>query len=287
MRHKGLLTIGILVLVASSSLYVIYSSMQAGEAGGPTHSGLESLLDAGQGVNVRDLEGEERDNVTDALQGLPEWTAVLGFLGDKGFEIDPSTMEIQETLVMGFTVHILRIRTARLPTGVEAEVVLASDCCFNTAVWVTESNLPSDSFFDVFYEVELPTSSEVPVTVWSNGLPVFYITVYHWIGGIWMPYHYWWHEYHYWWHESENHPNWYYSYYYWWWWYYDWWGYYWIPWFDWFFGWYYYGRFYYWSTYFPIGEPFMGLLFLLPVLPAYEKLRRRRREVPGRFREGS
>jgi hypothetical protein len=90
-----------------------------------------------------------------------------------------------------------------------------------------------------------PTISDIPVYVWSNGMPVYYVTIWRWMGpGWWVPWHYWWY-------DSHNHPNWYYSYYNWWWWYYRWWGYTWRPWYNWYYTWWYWRYFYYWSTWFP------------------------------------
>ena len=256
--YKRLVTVAVLLMISTSSLYVIYSSIQDGEPS--RHQALGSLLAVGEETQVRRLEGTEGSQVMSQIQALPEWASALDFLSAKEILIDPASAEVYEAMVSGYVLSILRAGSQYSPhmsTGM-GEIIIVMDDAGMIFAWILVTNLPplkADSFFDVFYEVDLPPteSASVPVTTWSNGLPVFYVSFYHFIGGMWVPYHYWWN-------EAENHPNWYYSYYNWWWWYYQWHGYYWIPWFDWFFSWYYRERFYYWSTWFPVGEPLVGLL---------------------------
>ena len=273
-RYKGLLTIGILLLIASSSLYVIYSSIQT--VGSSQHQSLSSLLAASEGANVRKLEGTELQEAITQLQALPEWASAESFLSAKGF-VDPSNFDAFEALVAGYVINILRARTevsANMGKGM-AEIILTMDNTGMISAWILVTNLPpeTDSFFDVFFEIDVQQEARsIPVTVWSNGMPVFYVTFYHLIGGVWVPYHYLWN-------DAENHPNWYYSYYYWWWWYYDWYGIEWVPWYDWFFGWYYHQRFYYWSTWFPIGEPIYVMALFLPILLVLGRWERIRQSV--------
>ena len=259
-KNKGLLTVGILVVLVTSSLYAIYSSL--GSEAGPRHEGLGSLLKAGEGAHVAELTGEGVQHVIDALQNTTEWEEALAFLYAKGFQIDPSYLNAYQINMGGYVLSVIRGYTWPSPNGTMAEAIVVLDDDGRISAWIMLTNLPTTGIMDT-------QANEIPVMVFSNGMPVFFVTFYHYIGDTWMPYHYWWH-------SAHNHPNWYYSVYRYWWQYYRWWGIDWPFWYDGFFGWYYNLRFYYWSTWFPIGEASGVIAALVLALGAFRISLRRK-----------
>ncbi len=265
--HKGLLTVGTILAATLVSLYAIYSSMESDTSS--RHEGLESLLQSGEQAVVRELEGTEREAVIGKMRGMPEWASGESFLRTKGFEIDPSHLQAYQAIVSGYVVNITRSRTKVSANMSIGELVLAADGSGKTSAWILVSNLPPETVSGME-----PEAKSVPVTTWANGMPVFYVSLYHLVLGRWIPYHYWWH-------DSHDHPNWYYGCYDYWWWYYRWYGIEWIPWYDWFFSWYYNKRFYYWSTWFPIAEPLVFIILLLSTHLACTGLRTRQARPLG------
>ncbi len=192
--------------------------------------------------------------ISDRLMNTPEWGMAESFLANKEYVVDGAYPQTYQAQVNGEVLNIIRGSSIISPDASTAEIVLVENAAGNISAWIMVTNLPPhvDDGID-------QTARTIPVAAWSNGKPVFYVHFYHLIRGAWVPFYYWWH-------EPSNHPNWYYSVYNYWWWYYDWYDIDWWWWYDWFFAWYYGVRFYYWSTWFPIGEPIAALLFTIPFL---------------------
>jgi hypothetical protein len=263
MRRKGILSIGVIMAVLLSSLYAIYSSVGAGGR----HEGLGSLLASAQDAKGGEsLDPLASEMIIEVLTNTNEWGLAEAFLKDKGFVIDPTGLRAYQYKLDSEVLSVLRGSSGVSANGSTAEIVLVMDSSDRISSWIMVSNLPQETV-----QGGQSTTSTIPVLAWSNGMPVFYVYFYHLIGGVWVPYHYWWH-------DSHNHPNWYYSLYNYWWWYYDWYGHEWWPWYDWFFAWYYNVRFCYWSTYFPVSEasPLLGLASIASLLWPWLILRRRR-----------
>jgi hypothetical protein len=258
-KNKGLLTIGIFLVLVTASLYVIYSSMDS--SSGPRHRGLGSLLDAGAGANVAELSGEGAKQVIDVLQYTPQWTGAIEFLLTKGFHFDPTYMYVYQVNMGGYVLSILRSYSVPSANGTIAEIIMVRDDDGRDSIWIMVTNLPTAISWG-------STAAEIPVFTFSNGMPVFFVTFYHLVGDVWIPYHYWWH-------SAQNHPNWYYSVYKYWWHYYDWYLIDWPFWYDGFFAWYYNIRFYYWSTYFPMSEAAGIMAGLLIAIAAFRMSLRR------------
>lgn len=264
-NHKGLLTIVTLLAIVMSSLYLIYSSIQ--NEASPRHERLGSLLEIGEGVNVVELDGPGRLHVIDFFQNTSEWSMAESFLFDKGFEMDGSFLFAYQANFGEYIISILRAKTEVSSNMSVGEILLATEDSGNISAWIMVTNLPPDTLSGMD-----PEANSIPVMTYANGMPVFYVSFYHLIQDTWVPYHYWWH-------NSHDHPNWYYSHYDYWWWYYEWYGIEWVPWYDWFFGWYYHQRFFYWSTWFPIGEPSLVIAIFLPILLVLGRLVRIRQDV--------
>jgi len=259
-KNKGLLTLGITIVLVTSSLYAIYSSI--GGDGGPRHAGLGSLLDSSAGANVAELTGPGAKQVIDVLQYSQEWGEAVSFLSSKGFQLDAANIHAYQIKIGGYVLSVLRQYTSPSENMSIAEVVLVRDDDGRNSAWILVTNLPLSSLGEY-------GAGEIPVFTFSNGMPVFFVTFYHLVEGEWIPYNYWWH-------SAHNHPNWYYSVYRFWWQYYDWHYIDWPFWYDGFLGWYYDLRFCYWSTYFPIGEASGALLALWLVLGIFRLSLRRR-----------
>ena len=138
---KRLLTIAILLLISTSSLYVIYSSIQAGESS--RHQTLSSLLAVGEGTKVRRLEGAEGDQVIAQLQALPEWASATSFLSAKDVVIDPTNVEAFEAVVEGHVLSILRARSGvsqHMGTGM-GEIIIIMDNTGMISAWILVTNL--------------------------------------------------------------------------------------------------------------------------------------------------
>ncbi len=246
-KRKASLLAGIAIAISLASLYAIYSALE----GDSRHEGLGSLLEAGEDAEVAQLEGAGAQMVSDYLHATAEYKMAVDFLTAKGMDLDQSQEIAYQANVGGENLSILRALTAVSANGTMAEVILILDQENAVSAWIMSTNLPPETSVGAD-----PKANYIPVYVWSNGMPVFYVYFHHLIGGRWVPYHYLWH-------DSHDHPNWYYSHYNYWWWYYGWYDIDWPHWHDWFFSWYYNTRLCYWSTWFPIGEPCGTLLAIL------------------------
>ncbi len=250
-RHRGVLITAALLAVVLSGLYAIYSSMSGGDS--DRYTGLGELLESGEGATVSTMEWSEANQFAEWMRGTAEWASAEELLASKGFDTEGLQTECYRIEYSGLTVNLSRATTATSENGSLAEVVLAVDDSGIISAWILVTNLPPETASGMD-----PSSKNIPVYAFSNGMPVFFVNLYHLVDGVWGSSRYWWH-------DSHDHPNWYYSQYDYWWWYYEWHDIPWVPWYDWFFSWYYGQRFYYWSTWFPIDESSaaLGLALLL------------------------
>jgi len=208
-------------------------------------AGMEELLNYPYDVHIVDLEEPERQLVLDKLLARPETVALMGEMAAKGFVFDPATADVM----------LIEITTDTDPVEVEAMTMstiledVANDLLLSGALTAMLPTDGSEGFFQAHHTNLDPHLADLPdPVIYVNGMPYFYITTLHWIGGpIDGRIIYW----NYWWFDSGHHPNWYYAHYYWYWHYYGWYGYAWPYWYWWGYGWYYWHYWYYWSTWFP------------------------------------
>lgn len=242
MKIPRFLVITTVAIACLAGLYVTYEVTSASETDSmPERLGsLGELIDPQESVSMRDMEASELDNFLASVEGHPAFfEAVTFFMEEKNFPgWDLESQQGQIAVVDDQTVSIWSSETNPV-NGTYGVFIFARDEDGNHQIWRMVTNIGQKSI-----EGGDPPVCDLPVYVWSNGMPVYFVSVWHWIGGRWFPYNYWWH-------DSHNHPNWYYSYYNHWWWRHYWYGYEWAPWYNWYYAWFYWRYFNYWSTYFP------------------------------------
>lgn len=242
MKTSSSLAVLTCVAAIAGAVYLAYDATGAGSTGAPTSERITSLgelIAPQESVILREMDPAELDTFYGSVIGHPAFAEAEEFFQQKGLPPwDPASHEAVVATVDGTTVQIWSQET-HPANGTYGVFVFAKDEEGSHQIWRMVTNIGQKSI-----EGGDPTISDIPVYVWSNGMPVYYVSIWHWIGGYWYPYHYWWH-------NSHNHPNWYYSYYNHWWWRHYWYGYAWAPWYDWCYAWFYWRYFNYWSTYFP------------------------------------
>jgi hypothetical protein len=240
MRHTRLLAALLCLALGAAAVYVSYDSVRSADPGGtaPRVETLGELLDPQNDVSIREMEPALQDLYVGDVMQHPAFLDTEAFFLAKDLVWDWGSTEALEVHIDGSMITVFSVETFPC-NGTYGVYVFARDEQGGHLIWRMVTNIGQKSV-----EGGDPTISDIPVYVWSNGMPVYYVYVWQWFGGIWHPYHYWWH-------NSHNHPNWYYSYYNYWWWRYCWYDYYWAPWYNWFYTWYYWRFFYYWSTWFP------------------------------------
>jgi len=253
MRFSKSLAVLACIVTCMAGLYITYETTSAGSVETmtmpPRIGGLGELLNPTNDVGINHMTGPNGDALSgEVWQSLP-YAEVSAAMEAKGLTWDESTVETLIVMFDGTPLYIFTVETA--PVNCTYGVFLyARDDLGNTEIWYMVTNIGQKSIMGTD-----PTISTIPVYTWANGMPVYFVSVYHWVGtdiympGRWVPYNYWWH-------NSHSHPNWYYSYYNHWWWYHYWYdypyfGYYrWYPWSNWYYCWFYWRYFNYWSTHF-------------------------------------
>jgi hypothetical protein len=187
---------------------------------------------------MQEMDPVMLDAFMDTAMQHPAWLEAQDMFAQKGLLPDWGTAQGFVATVDGVPVQIFTIETTA-QDGTYGVYVFAKDDKGTEQVWKMLTNIGTKSVVGAD-----PLISDLPVYVWSNGMPVYYVYVWHYFNFRWYPYYYLWH-------DSHNHPNWYYSYYNYWWWWHRWYDYPWAPWFNWFYAWWYWRYFYYWSTWFP------------------------------------
>lgn len=248
MRFSKSLAVLACMMFGAAGLYMAYDSTSAGsmEAGAlpPRIGGLGDLLNPSEDVGIREMPPQDQETWIGEVMSHPAYLEAQMALEYKGFQLDCTTRETLIAMVDGTPVRIFTIETVAV-NGTYGVIAFASDDLGNMEAWYMITNIGQKSIMGTD-----PTISTIPVYTWSNGMPVYFVSIWQWWGYTrWVPYHYWWH-------NSHNHPNWYYSYYNYWWWYHQWYDYpsgilCWYGWTNWYYCWFYWRYFYYWSTHFP------------------------------------
>ena len=253
MRLSKSLAVFACIIACVAGLYITYETTRAESVETMTMparlKGLGDLLNPPNDVGINQLNPQNMENLRGEVQQSSPFADAAAALEAKGLLWDYSTEEAFIVIIDAAPLHIYCLET--IPVNCTYGVFLyARDELGNTEIWYMITNIGQKSIMGTD-----PTISTIPVYTWANGMPVYFVSVYHWFGqniyspGWWVPYHYWWH-------NSHNHPNWYYSYYNHWWWYHYWydypyWGFYrWYPWSNWYYCWFYWRYFNYWSTHF-------------------------------------
>ncbi len=245
MRFSRSLAVLACIVIGAAALYFSYEASSAGSvaANDMNHRlpDLGSLLNPTDKVSIREFPDPVLYNdFVGSVHQHPAFLDAQDLFLSKGMEWDYASEEaFQAHMDMdGVVVDVYTIETFPYE-GSYGVFTLARDNQGYHHISKMLTNIGRKAVIG-----DDPIVSEIPVYVYANGMPVYYVYVWHWIGGWWYPYYYWWH-------DSHNHPNWYYSYYNYWWWRYYWYDYYWVPWFNWYYCWWYWRYFYYWSTWFP------------------------------------
>jgi hypothetical protein len=229
--------------LATSGLYIGYMSLGVGSAQvtDGMASSLSGLLASGQGASMQNMDHAQQDLFMADVTSHPAYLGAVDLFLPKGLEWNWLTLDMFRTTVDSTVVDVFALETYAVD-GTWGVFVFARDSQGNIESWKMLTNLGMGGV-----EGTDPLISTIPVYVWSNGMAVHYISLWHWsyVGGYWI-----WQPWRYWWYGGSGHPNWYYSNYYWWWWHYYWWGYQWYGWYNWFYCWFYWRYFYYWSTWF-------------------------------------
>jgi len=248
MRLSGSAAIFALATLCAAGLYIAYdvtsASPELPATMPPRIETLGELLDVKNNVAIKPMGPADTDAYVGQVIPSEPWRDAEMALTKKGLLLDMATFEAFVAQVDDTTVSVVSAETHAV-NGTYGVIIYARDAQGNVAAWYMITNIGQKSVVGAD-----PTISTIPVYVWSNGMPVYFVSIWHWMGpGWWVPYHYWWH-------DSHNHPNWYYSYYNYWWWYHYWYDYpvyihyKWFPWYNWYYAWFYWRYFYYWSTYF-------------------------------------
>lgn len=245
MRLSRSLAILTCIMFGAAGLYMAYETTTAQNGDLMYRENLGDLLSDHVDTEIVQMDLVGQSELLGEVTVHYSWACpTSGFLwksGQMGLEPDMSTAEYITATGPGWTVDIFSVSTSS-NSGQWGCYTYVRDRADSgnplVSMMYTNVGMPGVTGGD-------PTISDIPVYVWSNGMPVYYVTVWRWFGpGWWVPYHYWWY-------NSHNHPNWYYSCYNYWWWYYRWYGHPWYKWYNWYYTWWYWRYFYYWSTYFP------------------------------------
>jgi hypothetical protein len=240
------LMVAIVPLRASVASLASQPAASAPQQGEPEIPDLRTLLNYPYPAHIEELEVGHPDRLTilGNLMARPEYLALQAEMVGKGFSFDPTV--VQDTaIVMRITVS----PEVGVPFVIDAMTVVEQlhdgTVDLSGAITAMQPVDASEGFYQAHHTNLDPHLAEVPdPPIYYNGMPYFYITTLHWIGGRII---YW----NYWWFDSGHHPNWYYAHYYWYWHYYGWYGWAWPYWYWWGYGWYYWRYWYYWSTWFP------------------------------------